>query len=132
MVTERAFKTCIWNKRHVLQQPPLSMDRVEKLVESLNKAREHSEQYARCRLELREVENENEPPVTSSFSKGTSAINAAINALKEKESGQILSTALSNSAADRVLSSIITTGDEPTRSVSCFRSVPLHLTLQRA
>ena len=80
------------------------MDRVEKLVESLNKAREHSEQYVRCRLELREVENENEPPVTGSFSMDTSAINAAINALKEKESGQVLSTELSNSAAARVLS----------------------------
>lgn len=48
---------------HILQHPSLSEDRIEQLMASLNKAREQSEQYARCRLELREVENE--PPTST-------------------------------------------------------------------
>ena len=46
-----------------MQHSSVSEDRLEQLLASLNKAREHSEQYARCRLELREVENE--PPISS-------------------------------------------------------------------
>jgi hypothetical protein len=46
---------------HALQHQSVSEDRIKQLMASLNKAREQSEQYARCRLELREVENEPPP-----------------------------------------------------------------------